>query len=99
MIYIEAVPGHDTGIIATTPEVAHNTKVPHTGVIVINPAMIHHINHTADHQCTETHHTTAETEGTCVHIHPTNPQDEIHIGHTHTPADCEANHITRRTLE
>ena len=62
--------------------------------------MIHHIIPTADHLHTEAHHhTTPETEVTHIHIHPTNPQDGIHIGHTHTPADHEANHITRGTPE
>ena len=42
MIHIEAVPGHDTGIITTAPEVAHGAQVLYTGVIVINPAMTHH---------------------------------------------------------
>ena len=31
------------------------------------------------------------------HIHPTSHQDKIHLGHTHTPVDHEANHSTRRT--
>ena len=62
--------------------------------------MTHHIDPTADHPHIETHHhTTPETEVTHIHIHPTNPQDKIHIGHTQTPADHKANHITRGTPE
>ena len=100
MTHIEAILGHDIEIIATTPEVAHDAQVPHTGVIAINPTMTHHIDITTDHQCREVpHHNTPETDITHVHAHPTNPQDKIHIGHTHTPADQEANHITRGTLE
>ena len=57
-----------------------------------------HINHTTDHLYTEAHHTTQEIEA-CVHIHPTNPHDEIHIGHTCTPVDHKVNHITRRAPE
>ena len=94
MIQIEAIPSHDIGVIATIPGVAHDTQIPHTGVIAINPTMTHHINLTADHLHTEAHHhTTPKTEVAHVHIHHTNPQDKIHIGHTHTPSDCIANHI------
>ena len=97
MIHIEVIPGHNIGIIATTPGVAHNAHVLHTGVIAINLALTHHINHTADHLHTETHHhPTPETDIAHIHTHLTNPQDEIHIVHTHTPVDHEANHITRR---
>ena len=99
MIHIEAIPYHIIGIIATTPEVAHNAQIPHTGSIAINPAVTHHINPTTDHPHTEAHHTTAEIEAIHIHVHPTNPQDEIHIGHTYTPVDHEGNHITRRTPE
>ena len=100
MIHIEAIPGHNTGIIATTPGVAHDAEVSHTGVISINPTMTHHINPTADHPCTEAHHhTTPETEVAHIHINLTNPQDKIHIGLTHTSVDHEANPITRRTPE
>ena len=38
MIHTEAIPGHDIGIIATSPEVAHNTHAPHTEITAINPA-------------------------------------------------------------
>ena len=100
MIHIEAVPGLSIEIIASTPGVAHNTQVPHTGVIAIDPAIKHHINPSTDHPCTEAHHhTTPKTKVTHTHIHPTNPQDEIHIGHAHTPVDHKANHITRKTPE
>ena len=98
MIHIEAIPGHNIGIIVTTPGVAHNAQVPQTEIIAINPAITHHIDPTTDHLHTEAHHhTTPETKVTHIHVHPTNPQDEIHIANTHTPADHEANHITRRT--
>ena len=96
MIHMETIPGHDIGIIATTPGVAHNTHVPHTEVIPINPAMTHHIDPTTDHPHTEgSHHTTPEIEVNHIHIHPTKPQDKIHISHTRTPADHKANNIKR----
>ena len=95
-IYIEAIPGHDIGIIATTPEVAHDASVPHTKIIAIDPIVTHYIDPTTDHPSTEAHHhTTPQTEVTHIHVHPTNPQDETHIGHTHTPVDHETHHITR----
>ena len=71
MIPIEAIPDHDIGIITATTEVAHDAPVPHTGVIAIDSTMTHHIDHTADHPCTEAHHTTPEIESTHIHIHPT----------------------------
>ena len=75
-------------------------QVPHTGVIAIDPTLTHQTDPTADHPCTEAHHhTTPETRVPHVHVHPTNPQDKVHIGHTHTPVDCKANRITRRTPE
>ena len=99
MIHIEAIPDPDIGIIATTTEVAHDAPVPHTGVIAINPAVIHHIDHTTDHPCTEAHHSTPEMKAAHIHIYPTNPHNEIYIGHTHTSVDHKANHIKRRTPE
>ena len=96
MIHIEVIPDHDIGIIATSQEAAHGAQVPHTRVIAIDPTVTHHIDHTADHPCTEPHNTTPEIEATHIHIHPTNPDDKIHIGHTCTPVDHKANHITRR---
>ena len=99
MIHIEAAPDYNIGIITATTGVAHDVQIPYTVVIAIDPTMTHHIDHTADHPCTEAHHTTPGTKATCIHIHPTNPQDEIHTGHTHTPADCKVNHTTRRTPE
>ena len=99
MIHITAFPGHDIGIIVTIPGVTHNAQVAHIWVIAIDPTATHHIDPNTDHPCTEAHHhTPPETEVTPMHVHPTNPQDEIHIGHTHTPPDHQANHITRRTL-
>ena len=71
MTHIEATPGHDTGIIATTPEVIH---VPHAEIIAINPAMTHHIDPTTDHPHTEVPQPTApEIKVDPTHIHPTNP--------------------------
>ena len=58
-----------------------------------------HIDHIADHLQTGAHHTTPEIEACHIHIHPSNPYDKPNIGHTHTPVDHEANHITRRTPE
>ena len=55
------------------------------------------LDHTADHLQTEAHHTTPEIETCHIHVHPTNLHNEIHIGHTCTPVEHEANHITRRT--
>ena len=99
MIHIETIPDHNIGIIITTTGEAHNAQVLHTGVIAIDPTMTHHINHTADHPCTEAyHHTTPETKITHVHIHPTNLQGKIHIGHTCTPVDNKTN-ITKSTPE
>ena len=98
MTHIEATPGHNTGIIATTPEVAHNAHAPHTEITAIDPAMAHHTNPTTDHPCIEVPQpTTPEIEVDPVHIHSTNPPGEIHTGHIHIPADHEANHTTRRT--
>ena len=99
MIHTEAIPGHDIGTIATTTGVAHTTQIPYTRVIIIDPTVTHHIYHTTDHQHTEAYHTTPEIKVIHVHIHPTNPQDEIHIGHTHTPTGHKANPITRRMPE
>ena len=95
----EALPVHDIGIIAIITGVAHTAQTPHTGVTAIDLAMTLHIDHTADHPCTEALHTTPGIEACCIHIHHTKPHDETHIGHTHTPVDQEANHITRRTPE
>ena len=83
------------GIISTTQRVAYNVQVPHTEVIAMNPAMTHHIDPTTDHPHIEAHyHTTPETEVAHMQVHPANPQDDIHIGHTHTLVDHKANHIT-----
>ena len=95
--YIEAALDHDIGIIAIITGVAHNAPIPHTGVIAIDHTMTLHIDHTTDHPHTEAHHTTPEMEACCVHVHPTNLYNEIHIGHTLTPLYHKVNHITRRT--
>ena len=99
MIPIEAVLDHNIGIITTITGVAHDAQIPHTGVIAINLTVTLHIDHTADHPCREAHHTSPEIEATCIHAHPTNLHNEIHIGHTHSPVDHKVNHITRRSLE
>ena len=96
MTHIEAAPGHDTGIIATTPEVAHGTHAPHTEITAINPTATHCINPTTDHLHTEVPQpTTPEMEANPIHVHPTHPPGEIHTGHIHIPADHKANHTTR----
>ena len=96
MIPMEIILDHDIGIIAIITGVDHNTAIQNTGVIAINLTVTLHIDHTTDHPHTEAHHTTQEIEACCIHIHPTNPHNEIHIGHTHTPVDHKTNHITRR---
>ena len=98
MTLIEATPGHKTGIITTTPEVAHVTHIPNTEIRAINPAVTHHINCTTDHPHTEASQPT--TPGIKVdpfHIHPTNPPGEISTGHIHISVDHKVNHTTRRT--
>ena len=100
MTHTEATPSHDIGIITTTSGVAHNAHIPHIEITVINPTTTHHTNVTADHPCIEVPQlTTPEIVVDGIHIHHTNPQGEICIGHTHTPADHKANHISRRTQE
>ena len=39
MLHIEAIPDHDMGIIPTMTGVAHDTHIPHTGVIAIDPTL------------------------------------------------------------
>ena len=99
MFHIEAIPDYNIEIITTTTGVAHDAQIPHTGVMAINPAMTHHTDCTADHLQTEAHHITPEIEATHIHVHPIYPHDKIHIGHTYTPVDHKANHITRRMPE
>ena len=71
MNHIEAVPGHDIGIITTTQGVAYNAQVPQTGIIAINLTITHHINPTVDHLHMEAHHhTTPKTEVAHIHFHP-----------------------------
>ena len=99
MIPVEAILDNDIGIIATITGVAHDAPIPHTVVIAIDLTVTLHIVHTVDYPCTEAHHTTPEIETCHVHDHPTNSQDEIHIGHTGTPVDHEVHYITRRSSE
>ena len=62
--------------------------------------MTHHTDLITDHPHIQVLHlATPEIKVDLIHIHPTNPQDEICIGPTHTPADHKANHTTRRTQE
>ena len=97
MTHIEVTPGHDTGIITTTPEVA---CAPHTEITAIDPTATYHIAPTTDHSHTEVPQpTTPKLEVDSIHILPTNPPGEICIGHIHIPADHEANNTTRRTQE
>ena len=98
MTNIEGTPGHETGIIITTPQVAHDAHVPHTEITAIDPAMIHHTKSTAGHPHTEVPQpTTAEIKVDSIHINPINPPGETHTGHIHIPADHEVNHTTRQT--
>ena len=53
MTHIEVAPGHDTGIITTTLEGAHDAHAPHTEITAIDPTVRHHIYPTADHAHTE----------------------------------------------
>ena len=99
MILMEAILYHDIGIIAIITGVASNAPIPHPGVIAIDLTMTLHIYHTAAHPHTEAQHTTPEIETCHVHIHPTNPHDKTHIGHTCTPVDHKVNHISRGTPE
>ena len=100
MTHIDPTPDHDTGIIATTPGVAHGAHIPHTEITAINLTVTHHIDPTTDHPHTKVPQpTTPEIKVDPIHILPTNPQDEIHTGHIHIPADHEASHTTRRTQE
>ena len=98
-IPIEAILDHNIGIIAIITEVAHTTQILHTELIAIDLIMTLQMGHTPDHLHTEAHHSTPEIEACHVHIHPTNPHDKTHIGHTHTPVDHKANHITKGTPE
>ena len=98
-IPVEAILDQDIGILTIITGVAHDTQILHTGVIAIALTVTLHIDHTADHLCTGAHHTTPEIEAYHIHIHPTNPHNKPHIGHTHTPVDHKANHITKRTPE
>ena len=99
MTQIEATRGHDTGIITTTPEVAHDAHTQHTDITAIDPAVTHHTNPTAGHLHTEVPQpTTPEIEVDPIHIHPTNPPGEINTGHIHILADHEANHRNKKNL-
>ena len=97
MTHTEATPGHNIQIIAATQGVVHDALTPDIGITVIEPAMTHHTDLIIDHPHIEVSQlTTPEITVDHIHIHPTNPQDKICIGHTCTPADHEANHTTRK---
>ena len=64
MIHIEDTRDHGIGIIATTTGVAHYAQILTAGVIAIDPAVTHIIDHTTDHPCTEAYHTTPEIGAT-----------------------------------
>ena len=68
IIHIEAIPDHGIGIFTTTTRVAHDAQIPHTGVIAINPALTHHIDHSTAHSYIEAHHTTPEIEAAHIHV-------------------------------
>ena len=98
-IPIEDILDHDIGIVAIITGVAHNTQILYTEVTAINLTVTLHIGCIADHLHTETHHTTPEIEACGMHVHHKNLHDNTHIGHSHTPADHETNHITRKIPE
>ena len=100
MTHTEATPVHDIGIIAATPEIAHNAHAPHAEITAIDPTMTHHTNTTADHPHIEVSQpTTPEIKVDPIHVHPTNPPGEISTGQIQIPADCEANNTSKRTQE
>ena len=97
MTHTEATPGHDIGIIATTPRVVYDAHTPHIGITVINPTTTHHTDLITYHPHMEVPQLTTPTIIVDhVHVNPANPQSKICIGHTHTPADQNANQTTRR---
>ena len=98
MTHTEATQGHDIGIIAVSPGVSHDAHAPHIEITVIDPTMTHHTDLIADHpHIAVPQLTTREILVDHIHVLPTIPKGEIHIGHTHIPADHKANHTSRRT--
>ena len=82
------------------PGVAHNAYIPYIEITVIDPTTAHYTDLTADHPHTEVPQlTTPQIIVDHIHIHLTNPHGKFCIGHTHTSANHEANHTTRRTWE
>ena len=53
MIPTEAVPGHDIGIIAATPGVAHDVHAPNIEITAIDCTTTHHTDLIAHHPHTE----------------------------------------------
>ena len=97
-IPIEAAPGHDIGIIADTPGVAHDAHTPHIDITAIDPTATHHTDYITDHPHIEVLQLTIhEIIVDHAHDHPTNLQRETCIGYIYIPADYKANHISRRT--
>ena len=85
MTHIEAAPGHDTGMITTTPEVAHFHIQRLQSLIPLQHTTS---TPTTDHPCTEVPHpTTPEVKVDPTHIHPTKPSEEI----------CTFQQITQQT--
>ena len=83
MTHIEATPGHDTGIIATSPGVAHNAQVPHTWVTAIYPATTHHIDPTADHphRSSSSYHSRDQSRS-CSHPSYKSSRRDLHRSHS-----------------
>ena len=97
-IHTKATPGHNIGIIAATPGVAHDAHTPHIGITAINPTSTHHTYLITDHPHMEVLQlTTPEIEVDHAHNLPTNLQGETHTNHIHIPVDHVANHTSRRT--
>ena len=74
MAHIEAAQGHDTRIIATTPEVAHDAHIPHTEITAIDPT------DPIDPHTQVSHPINPGIKVDPTHVHPTNPPREIHTG-------------------
>ena len=84
MTHTEATQGHNIGIIAATPGVAHDAHIPHIEITVISPTMTHHTNLIADHPHIEVPQlTTPEIIVDHIHMYPTNLQGEICMSHSH----------------
>ena len=105
-IPIEAVPDHNIGIITIITGVAHQIPlkspgIPHNRSYGHQPCHDLTVNTPHRPHCRSSAHRSSSyhsrDRSLSCQVHHTNPHDETHIGHTHTPVDHEANHITRRT--